>query len=122
MCCNASRGSQSVKGGRVVPAVSLYGREGLANGFIVEESKDPVLDNRTANAPAKLIEVAVVSRDGQARTVELLVSVQARLVTGKEKAAMEIVGTTLRSDLNLCSAEPPIFGVIVIGDDFYVLD
>jgi 4-diphosphocytidyl-2C-methyl-D-erythritol kinase len=51
-----------------------------------------------------------------------LIGVEARFVIRVEEAAVEIIGAGLGSDVDLCTVEATILGVVTIGDNFYAFD
>ena len=122
-CREASGRRQSVESRGVVPSCALKIRVGLAHGFIIEESEDLIFPDGAADTAAELIEFIVVSgRCARALAEIVREGVQVGLVSGEEKAAVDVVGAALGCDLNLGACETAVFRVITVGDYFYVVD
>src|SRR5215471_17863120 len=121
LCSNTPRGRQCFKSRRFIPSIALDIGVRFANGFIVEEREDFVLPDRAANTAAELIELVFVTRDLIALPIKRLIGVQVRLMGCKKQAAVELVASALRCDLNLRAAEPAILRVVAVGDDLYII-
>src|ERR1700722_18468500 len=88
----------------------------------------------TADAPAQIVKAVVVThlpimRRGRLPwwcnrviAVVLCVGVEAGPVGLEEKAAVILVGSVLRDDLNLGAAIAPVLCVVIVGQDFDFFD
>jgi hypothetical protein len=113
--------------------------DGLAFALVGEESEDPILPDRAADAAAKLVVTVFIAEQaarppvsawlrcgidclGPRRTVPTLIRIQSRTGDLGKKAAMKVVGSALRGDFGDRAREAAIFSIVGIGDDFDVAD
>jgi hypothetical protein len=98
-----------------IAAGSLLGV--IAESFVGEKDEKAVLDNGTAGAAAPVVETIRVPDVGAVVAIVFGERVQTRAMELEVSAAVIVVGSVLRDDLNLRAAEASILRVVVVRDE-----
>src|SRR5262249_5411183 len=92
--------------------------------LVGEEAKQPVPENRAADAAALLVEAVGVAPDrtGIPGSVPLLKRIQVRPVRFEKQAAAKVIRAVLGNDHDLRAAVAAVLGAVVARDDADFLD